>query len=386
MNDTYRLIAILRPEFMTTSHAGYLKRMAKLPFRRLEKMGHLFKRVYRLSLTAPDPEHRKHLLFMRDWYMMPYSLLPVDCFDQLAAYLCKVVEAGRPFNPGVLMVLKNMHPFPTRASQDRTIVHEIDVQLGDYDRFMRGPDKFAAAQRELLKNPNVHREWQEIREAFNADQYLDHKGLVRRRMILERGFRQEWQPDFDSEKDCFIVAFDGFCSRWNLYGVQNNQPLLQKPSFTRTPHSIIISVPLHTKIDFRRDINWAAVNELQDGVEATRRGPKASIGSEERDELARRAFAASLVADKKGWKGKKKHAHICKAVGWKVDREPRDVRRLVQKGRELFDQGNKPNKVSATVPAEDPMAKTLLARAQTAAAALSAKERRELMQWLAKKG
>lgn len=60
----------------------------------------------------------------------------------------------------------------------------------------------------------------------------------------------------------FQAAFDAFCARWNLYGMQGDKPLTLKLSVNLTPHGTMIFIPAYWSFDAKRDMRWGAVKKL----------------------------------------------------------------------------------------------------------------------------
>jgi hypothetical protein len=81
-----------------------------------------------------------------------------------------------------------------------------------------------------------------IKSAFNVQAYRDHKGAIRRTMSAERNLRPSFSVNLRRREDVFRAAFDAFCLRWNLYGMQNDDPLLLKLAVNITPYGTMIHI------------------------------------------------------------------------------------------------------------------------------------------------
>ena len=71
----------------------------------------------------------------------------------------------------------------------------------------------------------LRRQWARIKAAVNVQAYCDHKGVIRRTMSVERNLRPSFSVNMRRREEVFHAVFDAFCLRWNLYGMQNDEPL-----------------------------------------------------------------------------------------------------------------------------------------------------------------
>jgi hypothetical protein len=74
---------------------------------------------------------------------------------------------------------------------------------------------------------------------------LRHKGVIRRTMGAERNLRPSFSVNPRRRDDVFQAAFDAFCLHWNLYGMQNDEPLLLKLAVNITPYGTLIHIPAY---------------------------------------------------------------------------------------------------------------------------------------------
>ena len=111
----------------------------------------------------------------------------------------------------------------------------------------------------IKTDPELRRQWARIKAAFNVQAYSDHKGVIRRTMSAERNLRPSFSVNLRRREDVFHAAFDAFCLRWNLYGMQNDEPLLLKLAVNITPYGTMIHIPAYWSFDPKRDIRWDAI-------------------------------------------------------------------------------------------------------------------------------
>jgi hypothetical protein len=104
----------------------------------------------------------------------------------------------------------------------------------------------------IRTDPQLRRQWTRINAAFNVQAYRDHKGVIRRTMGAERNLRPSFSVNPRHRDDVFRAAFNAFCLRWNLYGMQSDEPLLLKLAVNIRSHLIngILPVVLRWRSSF----------------------------------------------------------------------------------------------------------------------------------------
>lgn len=113
-----------------------------------------------------------------------------------------------------------------------------------------------------------------VEDAVSGIRLPDLKGIVRRWLVQERSFHPGWDFRWETERERFQVAFDAFCHRWNLYGMENERPLLLKLTVNPTPHGLLIMILTYWSFDPKRDLNWSEINRLLEARGVPRQGPK----------------------------------------------------------------------------------------------------------------
>ena len=140
--------------------------------------------------------------------------------------------------------------------------HELHVQKGTYENLVKTQAKYSQNELAIRTDPELRRQWARIKAAFNVQAYCDHKGVIRRTMSAERNLRPSFSVNMRRREDVFHAAFDAFCLRWNLYGMQNDEPLLLKLAVNLTPYGTMIHIPAYWSFDPKRDIRWDAIASL----------------------------------------------------------------------------------------------------------------------------
>jgi hypothetical protein len=310
------------------------ERLGALAFRRQEKIGDVFKRVSRLVKIRPAHPDIRWLGLIRNWMLVPFTLWPID-FAGLAHHVCKRVQSGKRIEPAIVFSLDQLQALPTKNAQAAISEYELHVQQGDYEPLLRARTKYSSQEKELLSNRKLRSEWTTLKRLFDVNRFRDRKGIIRRRMAQERNFRPNWEFRENTEKDRFQIAFDAFCHRWNLYGMEGDKPLLLKLSVNPTAHGLMIVIPAYWSLDSKRDLNWREINKLHKARGALRQGPKWSEGRVERHQQAQRAYEASQEARKLKLRGNARWQLIARSIPLPPGTEARVLRRYVSEGARL---------------------------------------------------
>ena len=147
-------------------------------------------------------------------------------------------------------------------------------------------------------------------------------------MGAERNMRPSFSVNLRRRVDVFRAAFDAFCLRWNLYGMQNDEPLLLKLAVNITPYGTMILIPSYWSFDPKRDISWDAIANLHRIRVPGRQGPALAEGLAERRKLAERLQHLDQDARQLRLKGEKKHAFLCSGLGWVPETSAKRISRL----------------------------------------------------------
>jgi hypothetical protein len=147
-------------------------------------------------------------------------------------------------------------------------------------------------------------------------------------MTAERNLRPSFSVNVRRRQDVFHAAFDAFCLRWNLYGVQHDEPLLLKLAVNLTPYGTMIHIPAYWSFDPKRDIRWDAIASLHRARVPGRQGSALAEGLVERMRAAEKLRRLDLEVHRLGLKGEKKHEFLCAGLGWVPGTSPKRISRL----------------------------------------------------------
>jgi len=138
----------------------------------------------------------------------------------------------------------------------------VQVQKGTYENLVKNQSKYTQNELAIITEPELQRQWAQIKTVFDVLAHRDHKGLIRRTMSVERNLRPTFSVAPARQEEAFQAAFDAFCLRWNLYGMMNDDPLLLKLAVNITPYGTMIHIPAYWSFDPKRDIRWDAIARL----------------------------------------------------------------------------------------------------------------------------
>ena len=300
-----------------------------LPFHQFEKSGELVKEWHQSgkSLVAhPDLELVRTAYA---WLFVPLSLRPVDVHG-LVGHLLGVLKKGERLGEGIKMVLRLLGGPPGKKAQLAVAQAETEVQQGTYEQWISSRHKYDEKAEMLSKNLRFRDEWRAMKKQWKVADFENRSGVIRRRMIMERGFRAERTKDWSEEKEQFQCAFDAFCQRWDLYGMQKDKPLLLKLSINLTPHGTLMMIPRYWSLDARRDLNWNAISKLHRVHGAQRQGKKLLQNRKEREQEAKKARALHALATANGLRGKNRNEWIMDELGWLPESDVNRLHRLLK--------------------------------------------------------
>jgi len=304
-----------------------LERIAKQAYHRAAWSIKLVRRYQRErdSIPAHLAERVDHHYRL---FLAPMTLWPFNIQGFLERVL-DAIKSGRKLDAATKLLFDILPPVPDENTVDAVMAHEHDVQSGRYEHLVPASvAKFAASERTLSKNRAFQADWKKVTDCFDVARHADHKGVIRRTMVPERNLRTNFDPDWKTESGRFQAVFDTFCAKWNLYGMQNGKPLLQKLSVNLTPFGTMIFIPAYWSFDPKRDVDWGSITRLHKSRGQHRQGPSLAEGAEQR-----RANAAKLVeleskAKARKLRGPKRHEFLCNGLGWDLRTDPKRISRL----------------------------------------------------------
>jgi hypothetical protein len=262
-----------------------------------------------------------------DWMFVPATIWPFNIQDVLEDCLT-TLEKGRPLNSRQRLIIELLPEPPDETICATVAEHEHHVQRGIYEDLVKTPTKFAQKELTIQTDPQLQRDWARLKAEFNVQDYAEHKGVIRRTMDTERNLRPWFSVNPDQPDDIFQAAFNAFCLRWNLYGMQNDMPLVLKLAVNITPFGTLIHIPAYWSLDPKRDLRWDAIANLHRARVPGRQGSALAEGYARRMKDAEKLRVLDQEALRRKLKGQEKHDFLCDGLGWVKDTSPRRISRL----------------------------------------------------------
>ena len=278
--------------------------------------------ILNLNAAAVQPLSRLY-----HWMFVPPTLWPFNIQDVLEDCLA-ALERGKRLNSRHRLLIDLLPEPPDETVCAVAADHELHVQKGTYENLVKTEAKYSQNDLAIRTDPQLRRQWTRIKAAFDVKTYCDHKGVIRRTMTTERNLRPSFSVNVRRRDDVFHAAFDAFCLRWNLYGMQHDEPLLLKLAVNLTPYGTMIHIPAYWSFDPKRDIRWDAIAKLHRVRVPGRQGSALAEGLAERMRAAEKLLILDREVLRLGLKGEKKHEFLCTGLGWDVRTSPKRISRL----------------------------------------------------------
>jgi hypothetical protein len=284
-------------------------------------------RRYHAAIKAHGGAAVGQLGALYEWMFVPPSLWPFNIQDVLSDCLA-ALQTGKRLNSRHRLLIEFLPPAPDESVCSVVADHELRVHKGIYENLVRTQAKYAQNELTLKTNPEFHRQWKRLKTAFNLQLYRDYKGVLRRTMMTERNLRPCFSVNLCRRAEVFQAVFDAFCLRWNLYGMQNDEPLLLKLAVSISPYGTMIHIPAYWSFDPKRDIRWDAIAKLHRTRVPGRQGSALAEGLAEGLKAADKLRFLDLEVSRRGLKGEKRHEFLCAGLGWVPGTSPKRIARL----------------------------------------------------------
>jgi hypothetical protein len=303
--------------------------LAKLKARAFDRAEWAEDTLRRYHAAAPNLNGAvaQQLRALYNWMFVPPTLWPFNVQDVLEDCVA-ALEKGKGLNERHRLLIELLPEPPDETICAAVADHERNVQKGTYENVVKTQAKYSQNELAINTDPELRRQWERIKTAFNVQAYRDHKGVIRRTMGTERNLRPSFSVNLRRCEDVFHAAFDAFCLRWNLYGMQNDEPLLLKLAVNITPYGTMIHIPAYWSFDPKRDICWDAIASLHRVRVSGRQGSALAEGFALRMKRAEKLPYLDKEALRLGMKGEKKHEFLCNGLGFDPRTSPKQISRL----------------------------------------------------------
>jgi hypothetical protein len=311
---------------MTKALALDLKKLKARAFDRAEWAEEVLRR-YHAATRNLDAVVAQQLRGLYHWMFVPPTLWPFNVQDVLEDCLA-ALKKGKRLNSRHRLLIDMLPEPPDETICAAVARHELHVQKGTYENLVKTQAKYSQNELAIRTDPQLRRQWARIKAVFNVQAYCDHKGVIRRTMSAERNLRPSFSVNVRRRDDVFHAAFDAFCLRWNLYGMQHDEPLLLKLAVNLTPYGTMIHIPAYWSFDPKRDIRWDAIASLHRVRVHGRQGSVLAEGQAQKMKDAGKLRHLDSEVLRLGLKGEKKHEFLCAGLGWDPRTSPKRISRL----------------------------------------------------------
>jgi hypothetical protein len=255
-----------------------------------------------------------------------------------ATYLRSVLESNRIDGEALTLArLINSQSDPGHCGFNRLVLADADAvrqgeawkKEGRFEPFLKAREKYEEYAAYLENHAGFRAEWTALKQAFPRQ--VRGRKIIRRTLLPERSWYQGHGARFQTTAQRFQAIFDVLCWKYYLWGIEQDCPLLMKPTVAATPFGTQIFIPGYLSFDPKRDLDLALISRLHRARGAPRQGPGFSVTRQEK--LSERAKGRLLDAEarKRGLRGEARWRFVTLGLG-KVDTgDYREVRRLISR-------------------------------------------------------
>ncbi len=211
---------------------------------------------------------------------------------------------------------------------------EHERREGLAEQAWKASHKFTEYRQSLLDNPEFHADWASFKRHFEVARWRDSRGIIRRSRLPERNWQRPTHPDLGVTTERFQVVFDFFCWKWFLYGMRDDDPLLEKLTYTLTPYGTQIFIPGYWNFDPARDINWKSVTRLHRARGLAKQGPKLASNRREQTSQLRLLAEADLDAHSLRLHGTARYEYLKNAIGLSLSTDDGQLRRMLRQAKQ----------------------------------------------------
>jgi hypothetical protein len=319
---------------MNRGLAKDLERLKGMAFGRLKHCGPLVKRFHAVRGRIGRESEPERIWNVYDWLLTPFTLWPLN-FEEMAGYLMEMMGDKRwktAADADLDLLLEILPEPPGEETQGEIAEFERVMEAGRYDPVLKQAAKFSEGADALMGEIELQEFWGKIKKRFDVSRFQNKRGVARRRVSGERNIRERFGFEWKDEESRFQALLDALCYRWNLYGMEKDNPLLMKVTFNPTPHGTLIFIPRSVSFDPHRDLNWKLFGRLHRCRVKAKQGPKLSWARMEKLKEAKEAKRLWKEAGRKGLTGDARYEY----VRVRMKRDPRADRgwlwRMLRKG------------------------------------------------------
>ena len=337
----------LRPEH-AEKLSNYLKWLRVLPYANRQNGRDLLVFYYtefqaiKRSLAEKPREKKLCSLFQVLARMMfqGSSVFPASS-ARLAVRLMNCLKKY-PANAGDFRILADLltgregrflHGFNTdelnREQVNCLVTSEHWHRAADFEHFYKSKGKFDTYRTRVMESPQFRKDWNILKRKF--PEILESGKRVLRPGQREKGSADliqaaRWDPAFQD-------AFDFFCWKWFLDGMEGDQPVVTKLSFAVTPFGTTIFIPGYWSFDPKRDIKWHELIAFHRSRGVKRQGEAFDPTRLERERKERVLLEAERIGRELGERGKALIQRCIQIAKLSKDTDPAYIYRVLREAK-----------------------------------------------------
>ena len=261
-----------------------------------------------------------------------FPSFPESYAEFLRAELLKPAKERNPgaaVIAGLLAEQEGHCGFNRLVLADPAVIKESETRIhgGQYEFYLKAQEKYEEFEFYLMNSAEFQADWDLIKACCAGP--TGNEKILRRSLIPERNWVRDPSAPFSESPQQFQAAFDLFCWKYYLWGMEGDQPLLLKTSVVFTPYGTQLFIPGYMSFDPKRDFDFSKVTKLHRARGISRQGPGFSVGRKELAELRKKAKEADKEARRNGLKGEPRYQFVCEQTGFRDKDDFRRLRKLL---------------------------------------------------------
>jgi hypothetical protein len=205
---------------------------------------------------------------------------------------------------------------------------EKRIHDGSYEFYLKAQAKYDEYLFYLKESKAFKTEWKLIKASFPKQ--TNTPKIIHRTLLVERNWERGTGAQFKTQAQRFLATFDLFCWKYFLWGMERDKPHLMKPSVVFTPLGTQIFIPGYLSLDAKRDLNFAAINQIHKARGVLRQGDGFSVGRHVRTNQMKKAIILNKKAQNLGLKGNDRYRFISRSLRMSDCGDYRNIRSLLE--------------------------------------------------------
>lgn len=147
-----------------------------------------------------------------------------------------------------------------RKQLDLLIKSEHQRRAGSFENLYKAKEKYDGYKLRVMENEEFLKDRSILKRKF-PKVFKSGRRVMRSGQGEKCGSDRPQTPGRDS---VFQEAFDVFCWKWFLDGIEGDEPIVTKLSFDVTPFGTSLFIPGYWSFDPSRDIKWEQIKEVHE--------------------------------------------------------------------------------------------------------------------------